>query len=151
MKINRFSHEIANNAHLMYICIYIQPLKGCHAWLNLVVYWLCRWFTSIWIKRTFTKKWNLYLTWGIYIPQMMSICFARNLNDQIAIQISKWQYQRWLIYIWRNLSYRKYTCIGRIRQCDDYQKVPNFSLLRFLNSLLYIVHDVLPIYTVFMH
>lgn len=43
------------------------------------------------------KKWNLYLTWGIYIPQMMSICFARNLNDQIAIQISKWQYQRWLI------------------------------------------------------
>lgn len=97
MKINRFSHEIANNAHLMYICIYIQPLKGCHAWLNLVVYWLCRWFTSIWIKRTFTKKWNLYLTWGIYIPQMMSICFARNLNDQIAIQISKWQYQRWLI------------------------------------------------------
>lgn len=96
MKINRFSHEIANNAHLMYICIYIQPLKGCHAWLNLVVYWFCRWF--IWIKRTFTKKWNLYLTWGIYIPQMMSICFARNLNDQIAIQISKWQCPRWLIF-----------------------------------------------------
>lgn len=31
---------------------------------------------------------------GVLIPQMMSICFARNLNDQIAIQISKWQCPR---------------------------------------------------------
>ncbi|XP_062572532.1 tetraspanin-33-like [Saccostrea cucullata] len=28
---------------------------------------------------------------GVLVPQMIAVCFARNLNDQISIQLSKWR------------------------------------------------------------